>query len=295
MSNQPLCILSGLTKHLTGFQCGVTRVFQTGTPFCAKHLRNIFMIDARYDEPRKQEGRYCSSYGPYLVLSPGASISTNCIIFPSYTAFAQHKAEINPYVLDWMNDLTRKHRNAAAYAVCEVIKNWGSLETGAEKDQATKCAIGERDSVIKAIDDMQEHLSVMRSSKFTQTSSLFNIPRLLGFAGIHMCPSVVLPSQNSENFEAFGLVSNVKYDTNKGYIAKKNLVAAERLVLEVTSLIDSSQAIVFHHRRETTAQDSWSFGIDSLEQAIRRANPVPVFSYETLQSAALPASCLKYS
>ncbi|KAI1293977.1 hypothetical protein HDE_06217 [Halotydeus destructor] len=295
MSNQQLCVLNGLTRNLTGFQCGVTRVFQTGTPFCAKHLRNIFMIDAKYDEPRKQEGRYCSSYGPYLVLSPGATINGNCIIFPSFTAFQQHKAEINPYVLDWMNDLTRKHRNAAAYAVCEVIKYWGSIETGADKDQATKCAIGERDFVVKAIDDMQEHVSVMRSSTFNQANSLHNIPRLFGFTGIHMCPSVVLPAQNTENFEQFAVVSNVKYDENKGFISKKNLVSAERLVLEVNSSIDSSQAVVFHHRRETTAQDSWGFGIDSLEQAIKRSNPVPVFSYETLKSAALPSSCLKYS
>ncbi|KAI1306789.1 hypothetical protein HDE_00933 [Halotydeus destructor] len=295
MANQQLCILNGLTKHLTGFQCGVTRIFQTGTPFCAKHLRNIFMIDARYAEPRKQEGRYCSSYGPYLVISPGATIHENCILIPTITAFEQHKSDINPYVLDWMNDLTRKHRNAAAYAVCELIKYWGTTEPSADKDQATRCAIGERDSVVKTVEEMPDHLSVMRSCTLDQATPLNTIPLLLGFTALHMCPSVLLPAHNVENYAEFAVLANIKYDANKGFISKKNLVSAERLVLEASSIIDSSQATVFHHRREMTAQDGWLFGIDALEQGIRRSNPTPVFSYETMRSGTLPAACFKYS
>ncbi|KAI1284276.1 hypothetical protein HDE_12488 [Halotydeus destructor] len=289
------CLLYAISKNLGVFQCGTTKIFQTGTPFCAKHLREVFGIDVKYDTTRRLEGNHCSNFGPFLEVSPGIRFEPNCIIFPSAEAFESYKDgdldanfHINRTLINWLDDLKRKYPTSTSMVINQCLKYWGSDEESKDKDQGTKCAMGERDVLKKAVENMEPHMKLMSKMNLVGGTSLCRIPVLMGYTAMHMIPSVLNNAGADGQYRA---VANIKYVTQHGFYSLKTLIDGERLVLESTADADISLAEPFHHRREMTGEDHRQFRLDFLEESIRKAQPVASYSFNALKAGPLPPQC----
>jgi hypothetical protein len=285
--------------------CENTKVYRTGTPICADHLREIYGVDADYSLPQILQDHTVQTYGPYLHTSPEITHPLGTIIFgrraviDSILNNDETGGLINKITSKYLNNMKSDSRYPEDYKrlVAEIIRNLFEKDISLrENDRAMKKLLEARFKEVT--DGISMYTPTTKIASNIQISSaggaipVSDLPLITQQFAIHMIPSIVNNApRNSINFLPSTTQSNVIY-TDDGFVAECKLVHRETFVLAAESKTNLQSYLT--HTRVATQSDKNESSIASIVDRAGKAHPKPIDSWDNLFSGKDPtfSSCV---
>ena len=308
------CILA---KATASNMCSGLKPFQTGTPFCGAHLREIFGLQTTYFGPKKHGTNQSITYGPFLQVAPDVTFDVGTYIFPSREMldsarqYVQSDENINPVLLDYIetNKLLRSGTNGStgqeALAVLDYLRNWQEEDTTKldntshptwtcikEKKEEFIKACSSTKIISKALEDIEipdwAEVPVEEADEPGPVQPLSKVPYLLGFCGIHIAPALYC---YKTGYLPQTVISNVAYINKKGYITLKKLEHLDILIQTGQIKDPSSLSQILHHQRQRTTTDNTFFSSEYITNLGRQAYPRAFTSYDIINMVGSNRLC----
>jgi hypothetical protein len=286
--------------------CENTKVYRTGTPICADHLRDIYGVDADYSLPQILQDHSVQTYGPYLHTAPEIAHPLGTIIFgrraviDSILNNDETVNLINKQTSKFLSNMKSDSRYPEDYKRCvaETIRNLFEADIELrENDRGLKKLLEARfKEVTDAISMYTPTTKIASNIQIAKTGGgvihVSDLPLIAQQFAIHMIPSIVNNSpKNNIKFLPSTSQSNVVY-TEKGFVAESKLVHRETFVLAAEAKTNLQGFLT--HTRVANQSDKNESSISAIVERASKAHPKPIDSWENLFSGKDPtfSTCL---